>query len=119
MAKRVETGTRPGDVIVGRIGEDGNPTTDLETAQWTDFLNGTWTKERPTAPGVYPLANRDGQIVGEASFEGDCKGNIFCATHNEWDGWFFSRAMPKIPNRPPEVFPEDPPKNRPTLRLVK
>jgi len=29
------------------------------------FLNGKWTRERPTRPGKYIIANRSGRVVGE------------------------------------------------------
>ena len=118
MANRFDIGTQPGDVIVGRIDHDGSPTTDLETAMWTKFLNGTWQEDRPTAPGIYPLADKDGKVVGEAFFESDCKGNIISATHNDWDGWFFSTPMPRLPNRPPSTFPDGAPEKATVLRLV-
>ena len=119
MTNRIKTGIRPGDVIVGRIDADGNPTTDMETAMWTDFLNGTWQKDKPETPGIYPIANRKGQVVGEAMFANDCEGKVVSPTHDSWDGWFFSRPMPKIPNRPLAEWPTDSPKKPTTLRLVK
>lgn len=32
---------------------------------WMSFLNGSWTKKRPTRPGKYIIANRAGRVVGE------------------------------------------------------
>jgi len=100
-------GTRPGDFIVGRIDTDGRPTADMHTALWTAFLNGHWQKKKPSSPGVYPVANRHGKVVGEALFQADCEGNIVSMTHDNWDGWFFSTPMPKLPVRPPELWPEE------------
>lgn len=118
MTKRVHIGTKPGDYIVGYINKDGDATTSLETAMWTDFLNGKWQKEKPTSVGVYPIANRQGKVSGEAMFTSDCEGNVFSVTHDNWDGWFFSRPMPQLPNRPPKQWSNAPANNTPLLRLV-
>lgn len=55
MGRRVEV----------RITENGKPVAPAIAASWMSFLNGKWTRERPTRPGKYIIANRSGRVVGE------------------------------------------------------
>lgn len=48
-----------------RIFENGKVLDSSVACSWTAFLNGHWTKDRPTRPGKYMIANRAGRIVGE------------------------------------------------------
>jgi hypothetical protein len=113
-------GTGVGDLVVGRIGQNGIPDTDMITAAWTDYLNGAWTRDAPDRPGLFAVANEDGKVCGEALFGFDCSGEIASVTHPNWDGWFYNKPLPRIPARPPKKVGDSRPlsKKVPHLRLV-
>ncbi len=102
-------GTATGDFVVGRIGQDGVPDTDMITAAWTDYLNGNWTRKAPDRPGLFAVADKEGRVCGEALFGYDCSGEIASVTHPRWDGWFYNKPLPQIPVRPPKKATDSPP----------
>ena len=48
-----------------KITENGKVLDSSVACSWQAFLNGHWSKDRPTRPGKYMIANRAGRIVGE------------------------------------------------------
>jgi hypothetical protein len=47
------------------ISENGKVLESAVACTWTNFLNGRWSKDRPTRPGKYIIANRAGRVTGE------------------------------------------------------
>jgi hypothetical protein len=72
---------------------------------WTKYLEGHWTKERPTEVGVYDVATRDGDHAGAAVFYQLPGGELCQAPYSDdkdsWRGWFWSVRRPALPD-PPE-----------------
>lgn len=82
----------------------GSNKSDAYWTAWADFLAGHWQRERPTKPGAYPTADRDGNFNGYdrialVEIEGQLKtimpgGDI---DRDDWLGWWWSEPMPKLP----------------------
>ncbi len=74
---------------------------------WTAFLNGRWTRERPTKPGKYVIANSAGRVTGEVfvfydSEIGDLtvrvRDSALCTIKElkEPGIWLWSKPMPQL-----------------------
>lgn len=82
----------------------GSNQTDDYWSAWADFLAGHWQRERPTKPGNYPTADRDGHFNGYdriALVEHD---NVLETIMpggepgvDSWLGWWWSEPIPKLP----------------------
>lgn len=78
--------------------------------QWVDFLDGEWTRERPTAPGFYPVAAM-GEVAAHGASRAPHLGTRIVtliadaeSRHTrcvpEWGAWFWSKALPSLPALP-------------------
>ncbi len=101
-------------IKVVREGGEVGQYADAVSCTWTGFLNGRWTKDEPTRPGKYLVADRQGVQCGEIVFYLDQASGKIRST-NKWGGWFWSRPMPPTPVSAPRDWPEE----TPVLQLVK
>ncbi|MCK9461715.1 MAG: hypothetical protein M0R80_18960 [Proteobacteria bacterium] len=90
-----------------RAFENGKPIQSAVAAMWTAFLNGRWTRDRPTKPGKYVIANRNGRVAGEVfvfydSEIGDLtvrvRDSALCSIKelDEPGIWWWSKPMPQL-----------------------
>jgi hypothetical protein len=86
---------------------NGKPIDSAVAAMWTAFLNGRWTRERPTKPGKYVIANSAGRVTGEVfvfydSEIGDLtvrvRDSALCTVKElkEEGIWWWSKPMPQL-----------------------
>lgn len=61
---------------------------------WKQFLAGHWQQERPTRPGRYAAATRQGER-GQTVIAYEKEGRIELTT--DWKGWFWSEPWPDLP----------------------
>jgi len=90
-----------------RAFENGKPIQSAVAHMWTTFLNGRWTRERPTKPGKYVIANSAGRVTGEVfvfydSEIGDLTARVrdgaLCSIKelDESAIWWWSKPMPQL-----------------------
>jgi hypothetical protein len=66
---------------------------------WSDYLNGHWSLDPPTEPGLYPVLAKDGlgvqykDLVDRDGYLVE-KGNQF--EPFRWAGWYWSGAVPQL-----------------------
>lgn len=70
---------------------------------WAKFLDGHWTRERPTKPGYYPTASVksgevDGTIPSMTVLAYELDGEIRFT--QPWGGWWWSEPLPLLPPTP-------------------
>ena len=108
-----------------RAWESGRQLDSAVARMWAAFLNGRWTRERPTRPGKYLIANRDGRVAGEVfvfydSEIGDLavrvRDGALCKIKelDEPGLWWWSNAMPYL--MPLAVPKDESTRPRPTLK---
>ena len=71
-----------------------------DVAPWALFLGGKWQKKRPTRPGYYPVASREGDpLAPERYLTIDDKGRHTGVPYGEpgWQGWWWSSPLPPMP----------------------
>ncbi len=76
-----------------------------DLAPWALFHGGKWTTKRPTRPGYYPVATRDGCAVDPSKYKTiDETGKQAGVKYGEpgWLGWWWSAPMPPMPKTPGE-----------------
>jgi hypothetical protein len=103
MMPKPKTDKPPLKVI--REGDSG-PESDAVSCTWTGYLNGHWTQDKPTRPGRYLVATRDGRLAGVIVFYRDKVTGGVTST-NTWGGWFWSFPMPPPPVSAPPEWPEE------------
>lgn len=67
------------------------------------FLGGRWTRDRPTAPGYYPVATLEGAVLPPERYKLiDKRGRQADAGHGEpgWLGWWWSHPLPAMQRGP-------------------
>lgn len=69
--------------------------------EWEKFLAGHWQRERPTTPGLYATATRDGLLSSTVGVYKTTDGRIGLSM--EWLGWFWSEPWPDLPLPPPWI----------------
>jgi len=96
--------------------ENGRPVESAVACTWTNFLNGHWTKDRPTRQGKFMIANKAGRVVGEVFVFFDLevddlcvrvRDGALCKLHEmtEKDIWWWSEAVPLyMPVSPPRAW---------------
>lgn len=76
---------------------------------WAAFLGGRWQRERPSLPGIYPTAGRDGgvcdyekwvRLVPHAVREGALVQTGLKHGEPGWQGWYWSRPLPPLVRAP-------------------
>lgn len=74
---------------------------------WATYLGGSWSREQPKRPGLYPIASRTGKFMGYREFV-DVRGKIkdALAGPNEpgWCGWIWTVALPEPPREPADWY---------------
>lgn len=85
----------------------------MQDVGWQEFINGKWTREVPSKPGRYPVADHAGLDAGSVvilEFGGKplyVKDGVHKTDPNEvWVGWWWSEPQPPLPPAPP-IMPED------------
>ena len=80
---------------------------------WDEFIAGEWTREVPTKPGRYPVADHAGLDAGSVvvlMFGGKLlyikDTNKSTDSEEIWTGWWWSSPQPQLPPAPP-IMPED------------
>jgi hypothetical protein len=76
--------------------------------EWNRFLEGEWTDESPTRPGIYRLATRLGDPVTETLVVYEHDGKLGFAMHGAqsdkfsaiWGGYVWSIPTPDLPRAP-------------------
>lgn len=82
--------------------------------EWFRWLCGKWTREKPTVPGLYTLANLDGQVRDVPVSVHDHDGVLyFRLSPNEpqsykldnfkFSGYWWSAPTPQMPKAPKAV----------------
>ena len=76
--------------------------------KWDAFAHGEWTKDPPTKPGNYPVADREGKQGGQIVVFIHADGTLHAATYGHsgpvkevWQGWWWSEPLPSM-RKPPE-----------------
>ncbi len=69
-----------------------------------EWIGGQWVTKRPTLPGIYWIATREGHAVGLRQLnmvEGEIVDPL--QTHNEpgWQGFWWSQPLPQPPKEVP------------------
>jgi hypothetical protein len=80
---------------------------------WAMFHGGRWTKKRPTEPGFYPVASREGAPMCPTRWRllirGENRRILEAGVgHNEpgWQGWWWTRPLPSLPKAPSTEWDE-------------
>lgn len=85
------------------VGSSPTGPTDDTAMPWPFFLGGKWVRKRPTAPGLYPVASANGEIVEPRKWRRvDDQGREMGLGRDDkpWAGWWWDRPCPPIV-RPP------------------
>lgn len=77
------------------------PDPDIEDfSPWDEFRCGWWQRTRPTRPGTYPVATREGMPAGHRELfplvTGGVREHVGFGQPG-WEGWWWSRPLPSMP----------------------
>jgi hypothetical protein len=77
-----------------------------EMEQWAVFLQGRWQQRIPTKPGLYPIANMNGERIPDKWVVLNAKGKpvelnaIILPNSPKFTGWWWSESYPDLPAVP-------------------
>ncbi len=72
--------------------------------QWGDYIGGQWTLQRPTRPGIYNVATREGHPVGLRRLDlidGELVDKLQGHSDPGWCGYWWSHPLPDPPKEVP------------------
>ena len=107
-----------------RAFENGKLTSSAVAHMWTAFLNGRWTRERPSRPGKYIIANCTGRVTGEVFVFFDeesreltvhIRDGALCKIEELKDSniWWWSKSMPQLMPLPAPGLYRNTPRKKP------
>jgi len=81
-----------------------------EMEQWAVFLQGHWQRKLPKKPGLYPIANMNGERLSDKWITLNSKGkpvdlnSIILSNSPKFVGWWWSEPYPNLPASPKISF---------------
>lgn len=85
----------------------------MEAVGWAAFVVGGWTREVPSKPGRYPVADHAGLDAGTVVILEFGGKPLYIKDTNKsvnveeiWTGWWWTEPLPPLPPAPP-IMPED------------
>lgn len=79
---------------------------DQHKTTWEIFQSGRWSKNPPTKPGYYPIADREGVLKGVCEVSkkgytdklyGHIIGGAACSIKEVWRGYWWTKPLPNFP----------------------
>jgi hypothetical protein len=70
----------------------------MNKENWDKFLNGYWTKDKPTKPGTYPTAASNKCKCGLGAWAVIYEYHGELKIVNNWGGYFWSEPIPEMPD---------------------